>query len=162
MGRDASPVLAAYPKKDPALSVRGPPAAQPVAAAPVAPPAGPPTVPTADASASPPPAPQGLITLDRPFDLDDFSRQLGESSIRVVVPRENLPDLLARVSEFMNFGIYVYEFLVRPAPGEMLKTFEVELQRVDFSPAERRWVPFRDRGRADTPFGPGTGGAPPG
>jgi hypothetical protein len=96
-----------------------------------------------------------LITLERPFDLDEFSQQLGETIIRVVVPRENLKEVLDRVSDFMGFGIYVYSIAVRPSPNENLKSFEVELRRVDFSPARGTWEPFQDRGRSENPFGPG-------
>ncbi|MHB8352516.1 MAG: hypothetical protein ACYDFT_07530, partial [Thermoplasmata archaeon] len=68
---------------------------------------------------------------------------------------------LTRISQFMSFGIYVYAFSVRPAAGEMLTGFEVELERVDYAPGTG-WKPFRDRGRADSPFGPGGGTAPTG
>ena len=102
-----------------------------------------------------PPAAPGLITLERSFDLDAFSRQLGESSLRVIVPRENLAEVLQRIADFMGFGIYVYAVSVRPSPTEILKSFEVELRRVDFSRAEGTWQPFVERGTADSPFGPG-------
>lgn len=165
------------------MLVRGPPAPEPVAVRPSVPepPSPPPVLPAEAAPAPPRPAietpaappelpapgnlppppapaaepPRGLITLDRPFDADEFSRRLGESSIRVTVPRENLAEVLHRVTDFMGFGIYVYEIRVRPAPQEMLKAFEVELERVDYSPAERSWQKFQDRGRASNPFGPG-------
>lgn len=103
---------------------------------------------------SPPPAPVSspLITLDRPFDLDEFSSLLGETSIRVTVPRDALPEVLRRVTEFMGFGIYVYSISVRPAPSELLKSFVVELQRVDYSAEKRGWVPFVERGSGDSPF----------
>jgi hypothetical protein len=58
----------------------------------------------------------------------------------------------------MGFGIYVYSIRVEPAAAELLRSFVVELQRVDFSAAEGRWVPFQELGRSDSPFGPG--GAP--
>jgi hypothetical protein len=87
--------------------------------------------------------------------MDEFSQQLGETAIRVTVPRENLAELLNRVCDFMGFGIYVYSLRVEPSPGEMLKTFEVELQRIDYSPGAGGWTPFKDRGRSSTPFGPG-------
>jgi hypothetical protein len=95
-----------------------------------------------------------LITLERPFDVDEFSALLGETSIRVTVPREALPELLRRVLEFMGFGIYVYSISVRPAPAELLKSFVVELQRVDYSVDKQTWVPFVEKGTADSPFGP--------
>jgi hypothetical protein len=95
-----------------------------------------------------------LITLERPFDVDEFSKLLGETSIRVTVPREALPEVLRRVLEFMGFGIYVYSISVRPAPAELLKSFVVELQRVDFSTEKRAWVPFVEKGTTDSPFGP--------
>ena len=91
---------------------------------------------------------------DRPFDVDEFATLLGETSIRVTVPREELPEVLRRITEFMGFGIYVYSISVRPAPGELLKSYLVELQRVDYSPQQRAWLPFEDRGTSDSPFGP--------
>jgi hypothetical protein len=95
-----------------------------------------------------------LITLDRPFDLDEFSTLLGQTSIRVTVPREDLTELLRRVTDFMSFGIYVYAVIVRPAPAELLKSFVVELQRVDYSVEKGAWVPFVEKGTVDSPFGP--------
>jgi hypothetical protein len=166
VGRDASPVLDRYPPKPGGSGVRGPPApaARPVAPSPprMAEPVRP--VPdagarAADAAAEPP---KGLITLERPFDVDQFAQQLGESSIRATVPRENLAEVLARVTEFMGFGIYVYTISIRPSPSELLKSFEIELHRVDFSPAVNDWRPFQDRGRASNPFGPGRDAAPSG
>lgn len=132
-----------------------PPPYVPTSSAPEAAPVGPPLppVPAPPAEASEPP--KGLITLERPFDADEFSRRLGESSLRMVVPRENLAEVLHRVTDFMGFGIYVYEIHVRPAPQEMLKAFEVELERVDFSRTAGRWERFQDRGRSSNPFGPG-------
>jgi hypothetical protein len=100
-----------------------------------------------------------LITLDRPFDLDEFSSLLGETSIRVTVPREALSEVLRRVEEFMGFGIYVYSISVRPAPSELLKSFLVELQRVDYSAEKQAWVPFVEKGATESPFGP-SGGRP--
>jgi hypothetical protein len=99
----------------------------------------------------------GLISLEKPFDPDEFAQLLGQTTITVNVPRENLPEVLKRVSEFMGFGIYVYSFRVRPASEEMLRHFVVELERVDFSAEKGDWVPFEDKGRSDSPFGP-TGG----
>lgn len=71
---------------------------------------------------------------------------LGETSIRVTVPRESLPEVIHRVLEFMGFGIYVYSIAVRPAPAELLKSYVVELTRVDFSAEKGTWVPFVERG----------------
>jgi hypothetical protein len=163
VGRDASPVLERYPKKDPALIVRGPPTQPtPAPAAPPAPAAAPGAAasPTPDASRSPgasplpgPPA-KGLIALEKPFDLDEFSQLLGETTFQVVVPKEDLPEVLRRISDFMGFGIYVYSFRVRPAPEELLKSFIVELQRVDYSAVASDWAPFQEQGRSDSPFGP--------
>ncbi|HTT25474.1 MAG TPA: hypothetical protein VMH90_00735 [Thermoplasmata archaeon] len=166
MGRDASPVLDKYPPKDPALAPRGPPRPP---TAPVAPPSGaalhpgapanpsPATVPTsgagATASTSPPPL-TPLLSLERPFDPDEFAQQLGETLIEVKVPRDQLAEVLRRVAEFMGFGIYVYEIAVRPAPTELLNDFVVTLRRVDFQPARSGWVPFEEKGRSDSPFGP--------
>jgi hypothetical protein len=163
VGRDPSPVLDRYPKKDPALVVRGPPTpAAPIVAT---------TLPVAVKSAPPAPTPplaaaagevgapseslpKGLIALEKPFDLDEFSQLLGETTIQVVVPKEDLPEVLRRISDFMGFGIYVYSFRVRPAPEELLKNFIVDLQRVDFSAVASDWTPFQEQGRSDSPFGP--------
>lgn len=149
VGRDASPVLDRYPPKSPGTAPRGPPS--------LAPP--PPATETKTAPAAASSAPSGgvptpLITLERPFDVDDFSTLLGETSIRVTVPREALPEVLRRVTEFMGFGIYVYSISVRPAPHELLKGFVVELQRVDYSAEKGAWVPFVEKGTTDSPFGP--------
>ncbi len=138
-------MLEKYPPKDPSLTVRGPPPAPPPAAAPARP-----TATTAPANAAPVP----LISLERPFDIDDFSTLLGESSVRVTVPREDLAEVLRRVSDFMGFGIYVYAVTIRPTPGDLLKSFVVELQRVDYDPEKHAWVPFVDKGTSDSPFGP--------
>ena len=104
-------------------------------------------------TSSPPPS-TPLITLDRPFDVDEFSALLGETSVRVTVPREALPEVLRRVTEFMDFGIYVYSVTIRPAPSELLKSFVVELQRVDYSGEKGTWVPFVEKGTVNSPFGP--------
>ena len=155
VGRDASPVLEKYPPKDPRLAPRGPPRASlpmPPAAAP-APlsPLGP--GPGAGTPLTPPSQP--LITLDRAFDVDEFSALLGETSIRVTVPREAVLEVLHRVTEFMGFGIYVYSVTIRPAPGELLKNFVVELQRIDYSAEKEAWVPFVEKGSVGSPSGPG-------
>ena len=147
VGRDASPVLDRYPPKDPALSIRGPPKGSSSPPSPAAPPKT--ETPTAASS-----APVPLIALERPFDVDEFSSLLGETSIRVTVPREDLAEVLRRVSEFMGFGIYVYAIVVRPTPGDLLKSFVVELQRVDYSAEKGAWTPFVDKGASDSPFGP--------
>lgn len=158
MGRDSSPVLDKYPPKDPARAPRAPPpVARTVAAG------SPPSVPSRDAGPSPTapsatspvpgiPPPVPLITLERPFDLDAFSALLGETSIRLTVPRSDLPEVLRRVTEFMGFGIYVYAISLRPAPSELLKAFVVELRRVDYSPEKGAWVPFVEKGAGDSPF----------
>ncbi len=75
--------------------------------------------------------------------------------MRVTVPRDALPEVLRRVTEFMDFGIYVYAVTVRPAPAELLKSFVVELQRVDYSSDKGAWIPFVEKGATDSPFGPG-------
>lgn len=98
--------------------------------------------------------PAGLISLEAPFNIDDFSALLGQTTVRIEVPRADLPEALRRICEFMEFGIYIYEFSVRPAAADTLKRFVVEMRRVDFSAASGRWEPFVERGRADTPFGP--------
>ena len=97
---------------------------------------------------------KGLITLDRSFDIDAFSQSLGETSLRVVVPREDLGEVLRRVIDFMGFGIYVYAFRVFPDAEETLKRFVVELQRVDYQTTGKAWIPFEEKGRSDSPFGP--------
>jgi len=149
VGRDASPVLDHYPPRPAAASTPLP-----------SPPPRPESRPTAAAPSSPSAAPapgQPLITLDRPFDVDDFAALLGETSIRVTVPREALAEVLHRVMEFMGFGIYVYSISVRPAPAELLKAFVVELQRVDYSAEKGAWVPFVEKGTTSSPFGPSGG-----
>jgi hypothetical protein len=149
VGRDPSPVLDRYPPRETASSSRTP--------ASVSPPPTPavPLIPRAPATAAPAGGPaQPLITLERPFDVDEFSTLLGGTSIRVVVPREALPEVLRRVLEFMGFGIYVYAISLRPSPSELLKSFVLELHRVDYSTAKGVWTPFEEKGSADSPFGP--------
>jgi hypothetical protein len=149
VGRDASPVLDRYPPKAPESAPKGPPTSS-VSPSPVpviSTPAPSPSTPSGNAG-------QPLITLERPFDVDEFSALLGETSIRVTVPRDALPEVLRRVTEFMGFGIYVYSISVRPAPTELLKGFVVELQRVDYSAEKGVWLPFVEKGTTDSPFGP--------
>lgn len=98
--------------------------------------------------------PKVLISLEKPFDVDDFAALLGQTQIQLTVPRDSLAEVLRRACDFMGFGIYVYTIRVRPGPEELLKTFIVEMQRVDYSAQEGDWKPFQDRGRADNPFGP--------
>jgi hypothetical protein len=95
-----------------------------------------------------------LITLERPFDVDEFASLLGETSIRVTVPLEHLAEVVRRITDFMGFGIYVYSLSVRPAPSELLKSFILELHRVDYSAGEKTWVQFVEKGTSDSPFGP--------
>jgi hypothetical protein len=147
VGRDGTAVLDRYPPKDPSLSIRGPPPASAAKAVPA-------PAPKAATVSSATEAPAPLIALERPFDVDDFSSLLGETSIRVTVPREDLAEVLRRASEFMGFGIYVYAITVRPTPGDLLKSFVVELQRVDYSAEKGAWTPFVDKGASDSPFGP--------
>jgi len=106
-----------------------------------------------DPSSGSPPSGNPLITLDRGFDVDQFSSLLGETSIRVTVPRDDLPEVLRRILEFMGFGIYVYSIAVRPGASDLLKEFVVELRRVDYSSEQAAWVPFVEKD-------PG-GGSPP-
>ena len=113
------------------MSVRGPPT--PMASSSVAPKAASPPPLTADPRGAPtsagstapssgdeiprsPPSAGAvpLISLERPFDIDEFSQMLGETTIQVEVPREDLAEALRRISDFMGFGIYVYSFRVRP------------------------------------------------
>ncbi len=154
VGRDPSPVLDKYPPKDPSLTVRGPPPPRAAATPPLAAPTPAPSAGTPAPGGAPPAAPIPLISLERPFDLDDFSSLLGETSVRVTVPRDDLAEVLRRVSEFMGFGIYVYAITIRPTPGDLLKSFVVELQRVDYDPDQRAWKPFVEKGTSDSPFGP--------
>ncbi|MFI5415139.1 MAG: hypothetical protein ACHQ16_05685, partial [Candidatus Lutacidiplasmatales archaeon] len=100
------------------------------------------------------PAPKMLISLARPFDVDEFAQLLGETTIRIEVPRDELAEVLRRVCDFMGFGIYVYSFKVRPAKDELLAGFVLELQRVDFDGTTGDWIPFEEKGRSDSPFGP--------
>jgi hypothetical protein len=151
VGRDASPVLDRYPPKDPRLAPQGSATRSATSTAP-SPPA--PSTPATSRSEGIGSDSEPLITLDRPFDLEEFSTLLGETSIRVTVPREDLTELLRRVTDFMSFGIYVYAVTVRPAPAELLKSFVVELQRVDYSKEKGAWVPFVEKGTVDSPFGP--------
>ena len=143
-------MLDRYPPKSPDSAPKGPP---PITL----------TSSTGSASATPAPAPgatppnptpSSLITLERPFDVDEFSTLLGGTSIRVTVPRESLAEVLQRVLEFMGFGIYVYSISVRPTANELLKGFVVELQRVDYSAEKAAWLPFVEKGTTDSPFGP--------
>jgi hypothetical protein len=154
VGRDASPVLDKYPAKDPKLAPRGPPGGSNASPAKAVPPTPPPTSTPLGAPPTPAAGVLPLITLERPFDVDEFSSLLGETSIRVTVPIEHLAEVLRRVIDFMGFGIYVYAVTVRPAPSELLKSFTVELQRVDYSAGEKSWVAFVEKGTSDSPFGP--------
>ena len=171
MGRDASPILDKYPSKkvdEPVrLDLRPATPRAPAPPAPAAPVVAAPARPAAPAPAAPTSAPatgltmlggspgaKGLLSLEPPFDVDEFAQSLGENQLRVVVPREDLPEVLRRITDFMGFGIYVYALQVRPADEELLKKFVVELTRVDFSPEKRAWAPFEDKGRSDSPFGP--------
>ncbi len=149
-----------YPPKSSDASV---PASPPSPAAPVPgsfPERPGPAAPPGSAPPSPTEPRSPLIHLERPFDIDEFSQLLGETAIRVTVPRDALPEVLRRISDFMGFGIYVYEFTVRPAPSELLRNYIVELRRVDYSAEKAAWVPFVERGTSDSPFGPGASGTP--
>lgn len=149
VGRDPSPILDRYPPKDPSLAPRAPPALI-VPPAPAKAPGNPAT----PSGAAPPAPPVPLLSLERPFSVDEFAEQLGETVLQVTVPREELAEVLRRVSEFMGFGIYVYDISVKPAQSELLKSFVVTLQRVDFRPERGTWAPFEERGRSESPFGP--------
>jgi len=131
VGRDPSPVLDRYPPRKSEFSVP------------------PPVVVASESTRSPPAASSAsgtpLITLDRGFDVDQFSSLLGETSIRVTVPRADLPEVLRRVLEFMGFGVYVYAIAVRPGPSDLLKEFVVELRRIDFSAEKGEWTPFVEK-----------------
>jgi len=129
-------VLDRYPPKESGIAAPPRTASLTASSAPSAAPS-----PTAPAAPGVP-----LITLDRGFDLDEFSSLLGQTSIRVTVPTSDLIEVLKRVTEFMGFGIYVYAVSLRPAPGDLLKEFVLELQRVDYSPEKATWVPFVEKG----------------
>lgn len=145
-------MLDKYPPMDPSLVVGSRVQTQPMQPPAPRPPSAPAPGPTPEPSAPTPAAP--LLTLERPFDVDEFAGLLGETTIRVTVPREDLSEVLKRVTEFMGFGIYVYAVSVRPAPSDLLKAFVVELQRVDYSAEKNAWVPFIEKGTSDSPFGP--------
>ena len=113
-----------------------------------------PVVPPLTGPGTGPGPPEGLIRLERPFDVDEFSQLLGETRIRVTVPHDALAEVLRRVIDFMGFGIYVYSITVRPSPSELLKGFVVELQRVDYDPGSKGWKPFVEGGTARPPAGP--------
>jgi hypothetical protein len=164
VGRAGSPVLERYSPKSMDAAVGEivaslPPPPTPVVPAPSAIPA-PPKATSTSAAAAPAAsgastgAPKPLISLEKPFDVDDFSQLLGQTQIQVTVPRDSLAEVLRRTCEFMGFGIYVYTIRVRPGPEELLKSFIVDLQRVDYSTQAHDWAAFQDRGRADSPFGP--------
>ncbi len=161
VGRDPSPVLDKYPPKEPQLRgpIRTPTAsgasrpplassapspASSSAATPLAP-----SAPTASSAPAPGLPASDLIRLDRAFDPDEFSQLLGETTVRIRVPRDSLDEVLRRVTEFMGFGVYVYSISVRPSDSPSLKEFEVELQRVDFSTERGRWEPFVERGAVE-------------
>ena len=110
-----------------------------------------PVVPSPTGPGGSPSAPEGLIRLERPFDLDEFSEMLGETRIRVTVPHDALAEVLRRVTDFIGFGVYVYAITVRPSPSELLKGFVVDLQRVDYDPASKEWRPFVEGGTARAP-----------
>ncbi len=149
-------MLERYPPKDPQLAPRAPRPVVVAAPSPVGSEAVHPSTPAtttpepSSEPAGPPPVP--LITLDRGFDLDEFASLLGETSIRVTVPRADLPEVLRRVTDFMGFGIYVYAISVRPSSAELLKSFVVELQRVDYSAEKGAWLPFVEKGVGSSPY----------
>lgn len=151
VGRDASLVLDKYPAKDPATLVKGPPSKVPI---PATPPSTPPSTPSKPGTPEAASAPISLISLERPFDVDEFAQMLGETTIRVTVPREDLVEVLRRIVEFMGFGIYVYRVSFWPARSDLLKEFVIDLQRVDYSPGVGDWIAFTERGRSESPFGP--------
>ncbi len=124
-----------------------------------------PATPSPRRSVPPPPPPgvsSGILRLEAPFDVDDFCRQLGETHLRATVPKAQVPEVLRRILEFMDFGVYVYTLVVLPAPGATLDRFVVQLDRIQYNEARRVWVPFEERGASDNPFGPGSGGGSPG
>jgi hypothetical protein len=147
VGRDPSPVLERYPPRTGPGGFVPPPVRAPPR------PSGPPAAPPPVSSAPPVPPPEGLIRLEKPFDVDEFSQMLGETAVRVTVPPDALAEVLRRVVEFMGFGIYVYEVAVRPAPADLLKGYVVDLRRVEYDPDAGTWKPFVERGTVG-PSGP--------
>lgn len=95
-----------------------------------------------------------LGVAETPFDIEEFSQQLGETSIKVVVPRDSLEEVLKRAFDFINFGIYVYSVVVIPSPTPTMETFIVQMDRIDYNEKAHVWMPFQDR-RADTSPDPG-------
>jgi hypothetical protein len=85
--------------------------------------------------------------------VDELSRQLGESHLRFEVPKTELAETLKRVFEFMDFGVYVYSVVVLPAPGKTLERFVLQLDRIEYDERRGVWIPFREKGVADDPFG---------
>ncbi len=86
--------------------------------------------------------------------MDEFCQQLGETKVTATVPREHLNEVLKRVVEFMEFGIYVYAVVVLPGPSPTLEKFTVQLDRIDFDNGRKGWTPFQEKGRSSSPFGP--------
>lgn len=95
-----------------------------------------------------------LLRLEKPFDVDEFCQQLGETRITATVPREHLTEVLKRVVEFMEFGIYVYAVVVLPAASPTMEKFTLTLDRIDFDTKRHGWIPFQEKGRSESPFGP--------
>jgi hypothetical protein len=126
------------------------------AAKPSAPPPG-----RTQAPPTPAPISSGILKLEPPFDVDDFCRQLGETHLRATVPKAQVPEVLRRILEFMDFGVYVYTLVVLPAPGATLDRFVVQLDRIQYHESRKVWMPFQERGVADNPFGPGSGASGP-
>jgi hypothetical protein len=104
----------------------------------------------------------GLLKLEKPFDVDEFSQLLGETKVSVTVPKDQLAEVLRRVTDFMNFGIYVYAVVVIPSPAATLDKYMVQLDRIDFDARRGVWVPFQEKGVSSSPFGPDGRGPKPG
>lgn len=86
-----------------------------------------------------------LGATEKPFDVDEFSQMLGETSIRVVVPREQMEEVLKRAMDFINFGIYVYSIVVLPSPKKTMESFILQMDRIDYDEKRNVWIPFDDK-----------------
>ncbi|MDE1821309.1 MAG: hypothetical protein KGJ23_14430 [Euryarchaeota archaeon] len=149
----AAPAARANP---PSASGKTRPATPPTAAKALVRVSAPPMAPSPSPSSTPG---TPLLRLEKPFDVDEFCQQLGETRITATVPRESLHEVLKRIVEFMEFGIYVYAVVVLPGPSPTLEKFTLQLDRIDFDVRRKGWTPFQEKGRSTSPFGPGDTGS---
>ena len=84
-----------------------------------------------------------LISLERPFDIDEFSQMLGETTIRSRSRGRTLPRRCVASPTSWGSGSTCTPFGSAPAPEELLKRFVIELRRVDFSAERRDWIDVR-------------------